>query len=71
MVTTRIEKCRAILASSQSSKVEGLRVDLMTASAIVGVHDKLNEANREKFLTLPIRKMAEVSWKLIEVRINP
>jgi len=60
-----INACRAICAKKQYAKVNGVMVDLFSASAIVKVHDALNEANKLKFNALPIGRMASVAFKLI------
>lgn len=39
--------------------------DLFTASAVVQVHDALNETNRAKFAALPLLRMVDVTWKLV------
>jgi hypothetical protein len=39
-------------------------LDAFTASAIVSVHDALNEQNRSKYLALPLPKLITVTWKL-------
>jgi len=39
-------------------------LDAFTASAIVAVHDALNEANRQKYVALPLPKLISVTWKL-------
>ena len=63
---SKIDQLRKIVDECQAAKVEGLFVDLFSASAMVQVHDALNETNREKFLALPVYKMANVTWKLTE-----
>jgi hypothetical protein len=61
-----IEACRAILAKSQYAKINGHMVDLFSASAIVKVHDAINESNRTKFLTLPVERMARIAFSLLK-----
>lgn len=61
----RIERIRAIVDHHQHAKIEGCRIDAFSASAIVQVHDALNPQNRAAFLALPIPKMADVAFKLI------
>lgn len=61
-----LEKVRAIVAGSQAQKVNEVFVDAFTASAIVKVHDALNETNRSKLLAMPIGRVAEVVFKLIK-----
>jgi len=41
-----------------------LLVDMQTANLLVSLSDKLNEKNREKFLSMDLRQMVSVAWKL-------
>jgi hypothetical protein len=61
-----IEACRSIVARKQYAKINGAMVDLFSASVIVRVHDALNEANRAKFLALPVQRMAQISFQLLK-----
>ena len=70
----KLKKLRKIVSERQNAVVDGKRVDLYSASAIVSVYDKLNPDNQEKFLKMPVRKMADVAFRIItarEVRANP
>jgi len=62
----KIEAIKRIVANHQNEKVDGVRVDAFTASAINSVYDNLNEENRARYLTLPIPSMANLAWKLID-----
>ena len=55
-----------ILRKKQATKMDGFRVDLQTANAILQVGNALNQPNQKKYGKLPIRKMARVAWKLIK-----
>lgn len=61
-----IEQLREIVKNHQYQKIDGVIVDVMTASAILTVYDSINETNKEKYSKLPITKMADVAWKLIK-----
>ena len=39
---------------------------MQTASAIMTVWKALNVSNKKKFGKLPIKKMAQVAWKLVK-----
>lgn len=41
-------------------------LDLFSAGAICAVYDALSEANRAKYATMPVYKMAVVAFKLIK-----
>lgn len=60
----RVEAIRRIVDEGQYAKVDGLMVDLFSASAIVAVYDALNEANRAKYSALPAGRMASIAFKL-------
>ena len=62
----KLAAIRRIVEEHQYAKVDGVMVDGFSASAIVAVHDALNETNRAVFLALPIEKMARVAFRLVE-----
>lgn len=62
----RVEACRQIVAECQYRKVDGVMVDLFSASAVVKVDEALSESNRVKFRALTIGRMASVAFKLME-----
>ena len=62
----RMARIRDILARGTATKIEGVLLDTFTASAIVNVHDALNGSNQRKFTSMPVRKMADIAWKLID-----
>ena len=57
---------RRIVDEKQAARVEGLLVDLFTASAIVSILDGLNPTNRERYLSLPIENMANIAFKMMK-----
>ena len=61
---TKLEKLKMIVKECQAQRVEGQLVDLFSASAIVAVAEKLGPENLEKFMAMPVRKMATVAFKL-------
>ena len=56
----------SILKRKQHQKIDGVLVDMQTANVILKVWDALNSSNRKKFEKLPIKKMADVAWKLMK-----
>jgi hypothetical protein len=40
-------------------------LDVQTAHAILTVLDALSPENKQKYLKMPVSKMASVAWKLI------
>lgn len=61
-----IEKLRKIVDDKSMGKVDGTRVDLTTANAVVKVYDNLSGGNQKKFGELPLDKMINVTWKLVK-----
>jgi hypothetical protein len=57
---------RQIVAQSQAAEVDGVMVDLFTASTILSVLDAINPANKEKLLKLPVGSMAKISFKMLK-----
>lgn len=48
-----------------SSRKRGVMVDAFTASMLLGVYNRLNDANKAKFAALPLLKAVAVGWKLV------
>lgn len=59
-----IDRLRKIVADKQASRVDGVLVDLFSASVVVQVHDAVNEANRAKLSAMPVRKMVSVCFQV-------
>jgi hypothetical protein len=59
-----IGKFRQIVAEKQANRINGVFVDLFTASTVIQVHNALNSENKVKLEALPARKMAMVCLKL-------
>jgi len=57
---------RQIVSDKQRGEVEGVMVDLFTASAIVSVLDAINDTNKEKLLALPVDRMADIAFKMMK-----
>ncbi len=69
---SKLETLRRIVAHHQAMRIgaEG-SVDAFTASAILGVYDRLGPENQAKYLAMPVPRMADVAWKLLGPRANP
>lgn len=61
-----ISACRSIKANGQYEKINGCMVDLFSASAIVAVYDGISDANKAKYINLPVGKMASIAFKLLK-----
>lgn len=62
---SREAQLRTIVSEHQCADIEGVLVDATTASMLCKVLDALNGANKAKFLSLPITRMADVGWELV------
>ena len=62
----RIEAIRRIVSESQYAKVDGVMVDLFSASAIIRVYDALNEVNQAKYSAMSAPQMATIAFKLMK-----
>ena len=60
-----IDRMRAIVTSRSAARVDGLLVDLWSASAVVRAFDALNETNRLKLASMPVRQMVQTALRLL------
>jgi len=60
-----IDRLRIIVDNSQAEKINGMLVDIFTASAIVRLYDAVNQTNKEKLLKLPLEKMARFAMSIL------
>jgi hypothetical protein len=65
MQPVMIDRIRAITQSGQCRKIDGRLIDIATANAILQVHTALSPGNQDKFVALPVWKMAAIAWKLM------
>lgn len=66
----KIKRIRDIVENKQFAMLEGVLVDLYTASVIIAVYDKLNIKNKLKFVSKDIPTMANIAYKFIDRRIE-
>jgi hypothetical protein len=62
----RIKAVRQIVEAKQYAKIDGIMVDLFSASAIINVYDNINEANQIKYRNCNVSKMANIAFKLMK-----
>jgi hypothetical protein len=60
----RMAALRQIASEKQYAKIDGIMVDLFSASTILSVYDALNDTNKFKYAKLPVYRMAEIAFKL-------
>ena len=61
-----IDKVKEIASKKAAAKIDGVTVDSFTASAISQVYDKVNDANKKKMEKLPITKLADLAFKIMQ-----
>ena len=61
-----IDKVKEIASKKQAKKIGGVMVDSFTASAISQIYDKVNDANKKKMEKLPITKLANLAFKMMQ-----
>jgi hypothetical protein len=64
--SSTIAKVKEIVAKKSAMKIDGVMVDMFTASAIAQIYDKVNDANKKKMDGLKITKLADVAMKLMK-----
>lgn len=62
----KIAALRAIVASGQYGKLNGVMIDTFSASAITKVYDALNDDNKAKFKALSIGRMATLAFHFVK-----
>ncbi|MFT2017742.1 hypothetical protein ACMA1D_18160 [Streptomyces sp. 796.1] len=61
----RVGSYRRIVELHSVTTIDGLLVDAWTAGACVALYDALNEANRERWLAMPVAQQCEVAVRLV------
>ena len=61
-----IDKVKEIASKKSAKKIDGVMVDSFTASAISQIYDKVNDANKKKMDSLPIIKLANLAFKMMQ-----
>lgn len=62
----RIVACRRIVANSQYEKIDGVLMDLFTASAVIKVYDTICDQNKELFLSVRLDEMVAMTWAVLK-----
>ena len=61
-----ISDVKEIVANKQAKKIQGVMVDLFTASAISQIYDKVNDANKAKMDKMKITQLANAAMKMMK-----
>lgn len=65
-IAKRLAELQAIVDNKSMGKVDGKRVDLFSANAILSVYKALSDTNKKKLLSLNVPKMASVAFSLLQ-----
>jgi hypothetical protein len=60
----RIDAVRRIVEGGSYAKVDGIMVDLVSASCIITVYDHLGDANKERYRNFNVGVMAKMAYKV-------
>jgi hypothetical protein len=60
-----IDRMRLIVKECQANRIDGVYVDLFTASCVTQVYDAVNDENKKRLESLPVRKLVTVVYKLL------
>ena len=61
-----ISDVKDIVAKKQAKKIQGVMVDLFTASAISQIYDKVNDGNKAKMDKMKVTQLANAAMKLMK-----
>lgn len=64
--STWLAAAREVVETKSYTEVDGVLLDLFSASTMVQIHDALAPANAAKFAAMPIERAVEVAFKLAE-----
>jgi hypothetical protein len=60
-----IDKMKKIVKDKQAMKIDGVMVDLYTASAVTQIYDKVNPANKKKMEKMSPQGLATAAFKIL------
>lgn len=60
-----IDAFRQIVTDHSAKMVDGVFIDVQSANAICTVYDALGDANKAKFMSMPVAQLGPAAWKLI------
>lgn len=59
-----IQKIEQVVIERQANRINGVYIDLFTASIIKNIYDAVNPENKAKLESMPVRKLALICLKL-------
>ena len=64
--SSTIDQVKKIVSDNQAAKINGKMVDMWTASMIVQIYDKVNDATKKKIENEKIEKLVSIALKMME-----
>jgi hypothetical protein len=61
-----IDQIKDIVKTKGAKKVDGVMIDLFTASAISQIYDKVNDANKQKMQKMKATQLANAAYKIMQ-----
>jgi hypothetical protein len=62
----KLDGLKKIVEEKTAGVVDGVKVDLFSASHVLQVFDRINEQNQKKYLSMPVAKILEIAFKLLK-----
>jgi hypothetical protein len=63
-----MDQLRDIVKNQQAKKVNGVMVDMFTASAITQIYDKVNDQNKKRMDGMTVPALASIAYKMMKKR---
>jgi hypothetical protein len=67
-VSTRYAAAKRVVSTSTAATLEGVLLDLFTASAMVAVYEAMDDANRARFDSIPLERLAAFCLSKVSAR---
>jgi hypothetical protein len=61
-----IQKVKEIVSKQQAMKIDGVMVDMFTASAIAQIYDKVNDSIKKKMDSSKIKQLVDLAYKIMK-----
>jgi hypothetical protein len=61
-----VDAARSVVTNKQAQTVDGILLDLFSASTMLGVYDALNPDNKAKFEAMPLAQAQSMAFRLVE-----
>ncbi len=61
-----IEAMRNIVENHQATEIDGVLVDMFTASAVTQIYDQVNDKNKAKMRKMDTMQLASIAYKILK-----